>query len=160
MRSFYKTLLALYILGLLWLVLFKSSVDIPEVLHHQIRNLNLIPFAAGGVVREMIDNMIIFLPLGLLLRVNFKQTRLWHKLAFVSMLSIAFEAIQYVLAIGVSDITDVIMNTLGGLVGLVLYGIGGRFIDSEKLDHCIVVVTTALLMLFLLLRFFVFRVKY
>jgi glycopeptide antibiotics resistance protein len=68
----------------------------------------------------MIDNLIAFIPLGLLLSLNFKRTGFWRKLTFVFMLSLAVEAMQYVLAIGVSDITDVIMNTVGELAGPLL----------------------------------------
>lgn len=33
-------------------------------------------------------------------------------------MSLAFELLQYALAIGVTDVTDLIANTLGGLIGM------------------------------------------
>ena len=46
-----------------------------------------------------------------------------RKLLAVVALSVTYEVLQYVLAIGASDITDVITNTLGGAAGLVaVYG--------------------------------------
>jgi glycopeptide antibiotics resistance protein len=108
----------------------------------------------------MIDNSIVFVPLGLLLSTGFRQATFWRKLSFVFFFSLTAEVAQYVLAIGTTDITDVIMNTLGGLFGLALYDLSKKYIDSEKLDRCIVVVITVLLTIFLSLRFLVLRVRY
>jgi glycopeptide antibiotics resistance protein len=163
MKILSKTVFSLYLLTLLWLVLFKFSFDLASVLlDYQSRSLNLIPFAgfSQGSLREMIDNLIVFIPLGLLLNVNFKQVAFWPKLAFVFVFSLAAEVIQFVFAIGTTDITDVIMNTLGGLVGLAFYSLGKKYIDIEKLDRFIVIVGVILLVAFILLRTFVFRVRY
>lgn len=157
-----KTLLASYLLILLWLVLLKTSLDIASVLDYQMRNLNLIPFvgASQGNTREMVDNLIVFIPLGLLLGVNFKRANFWRKLAFIFFFSLAAEVIQFALAIGTTDITDVIMNTSGGLLGLLIYDLTSKYVDSEKLNRCIVVVITVLLVALLLLRLLVLRVRY
>jgi glycopeptide antibiotics resistance protein len=163
MKSFYKTLLAVYLLMLIWLILFKTSIDFTSVLaEYQSRRLNLIPFdgASRSTVREMIDNLVVFIPLGLLLGVNLKHINLRRKLAFAFGLSLAAEILQYVLAIGTSDITDVIMNTLGGFVGLAVYGLGKKYIGEEKLDRFIVMTVMVLLALLIWLRFFVLRVRY
>lgn len=37
------------------------------------------------------------------------------------VISLIFECIQYVFGLGASDITDIITNTIGGLVGVVIY---------------------------------------
>ncbi|WP_275351543.1 VanZ family protein, partial [Enterococcus faecium] len=76
------------------------------------------PFTATGNFREMIDNVIIFIPFGLLLNVNFKEIGFLPKFAFVLVLSLTFEIIQFIFAIGATDITDVITNTVGGFLGL------------------------------------------
>jgi glycopeptide antibiotics resistance protein len=118
----------------------------------------MIPFT--GHLREMADNLLVFIPFGLLLGVNFKQIAFWQKLIVVSFFSIAIEAIQFIFAIGVTDITDVIMNTFGGLSGLALYAFGRKRVNPEKLDHFINIAGVLLIVLFLTLRIFVFRVKY
>ena len=38
---------------------------------------------------------------------------------------------QYVLAIGRSDITDVLTNTVGGLLGLAVYSMAARLIGNR-----------------------------
>ena len=160
-KSFSKTLLAAYLLFLLWLILFKTSTDFSSVVsNYQSRSLNLVPFAGySSSKHEMFDNLIAFIPLGLLLGVNFKQMSLQRKLAFVTLFSFTAEVVQFILAIGRTDITDVIMNSLGGLLGLVLYGMCGKR-GSRILDWAIMTALTVLLMLFLALRFFVLRVRY
>jgi glycopeptide antibiotics resistance protein len=163
MKTLHKTILVTYLLFLLWLVLFKFSFDLSSVLlGHQARSLNLVPFAgfSQGNLREMIENLIVFIPLGLLLGINFKQVTIWRKLALIFALSLAVETLQFVLAIGITDITDVIMNTAGGLFGLVAYDVAKKYIDTKKTDRFIVIMIAVVLILFTLLRVFVFRVRY
>jgi glycopeptide antibiotics resistance protein len=163
MKSLSKAVFGLYLLTLLWLVLFKFSYDFSSVLlDHQARSLNLIPFlgSSQGNMHEMIDNFVVFIPLGLLLGINLKKVTFWRKLAFISIFSLAVEILQFIFAIGITDITDVITNTFGGLVGLLVYDLGKRYVDNKKLDLFITVVGMVLLIILILLRVFVFRVKY
>jgi len=152
-----RGLLALYLVILIWLVLFKLQYNILSVLfnyHH--RSLNLIPFAAPSIVngsfREMIDNVIIFIPFGLLLNVNFKKVEFLPKFAFILVLSLTFELIQFIFAIGATDITDVITNTVGGFLGLKLYGLSNKYLNNKKLDRVIIFVGILLLVLLLYYR--------
>jgi glycopeptide antibiotics resistance protein len=163
MKSLSKTLLVLYLLTLLWLVLFKFSFDLfSVVLDHQTRSLNLIPFVGSSRANlvETVYNFVVFVPFGLLLGVNLKQISFWRKLAFIFIFSVTAELIQFVLAIGTTDVTDVITNTFGGLLGLILYDLSKKHINNEKLDRFITLVGMILLILFILLRLLVFRVKY
>jgi glycopeptide antibiotics resistance protein len=109
---------------------------------------------------EMIFNLVIFILFGLLLNVNFKQTSFRKKLATIFLFSLSAEIIQYILAIGRSDITDIITNTFGGWLGLELYDQASKYTSTEKLDKFIAIAGTFLFTLLLLFRFFIFRVKY
>ena len=153
MKLLARTLFALYLFILLWLVLFKFSLDLSSVVDYQTRSLNLIPFAdvSRHNVRETVYNFVVFIPFGLLLRVNLKRATFWRRLAVIFLFSLAVETIQFVFAIGVTDITDVITNTFGGLLGLMLYEISNRYVDTEKLDRFIVVASTILLIVFIVL---------
>jgi glycopeptide antibiotics resistance protein len=150
-----RGLLALYLLVLIWIVLFKLKFDIPSVFDHPHRSLNLIPFAAPSIVNgsvnygEMILNCLFFIPFGLLLNVNFKQPGFLSKLAFIWGFSLIVEITQFVFAIGASDITDIITNTLGGFIGLKLYDLGNKFIVKEKFDKMIVLIGILLFVLFI-----------
>ena len=142
-RTLSRGLLALYLMILLWIVLFKLKFNISYVFDHPHRSLNLIPFAAPSIVHgainygEMIMNCLFFIPFGLLLNVNFKQVRFLPKLVFILCFSLTVEIIQYIFAIGASDITDVITNTFGGFLGLILYDLSKRYIKQEILDRMI-----------------------
>jgi glycopeptide antibiotics resistance protein len=149
-----RGLLAIYIAILIWLVLFKFSVHISHVFAHHHRSLNLIPFAAPSIVNgkinygEMIYNCIFFIPLALLLDVNFKKIGFLPKLAFIMFFSLSAEIIQFIFAIGATDITDVITNTLGGFLGLKLYDLSNKYINTKKLDKVIVLVGILLFLVF------------
>lgn len=141
-----KTFLGLYLLILLWLVLFKFSLNLASISNYQ-TGLNLVPFAGAlqNNPGEMIFNFVVFIPFGLLLSVNLKRAAFWRKFAFVFVFSLIVEIIQFVFAIGATDITDVITNSSGGLLGLLLYGVGSKYAHHRKLDRYIVVAGTMLL---------------
>ena len=40
---------------------------------------------------------------------------------FIVGISVTIEVLQYIMWIGVTDITDVIGNTIGGIIGIVIY---------------------------------------
>jgi glycopeptide antibiotics resistance protein len=94
------------------------------------------------------------------LSVNFKNIGFWRKLASILVFSLAAETAQFVFAIGASDITDLITNTIGGALGLVLYDLCGKHVNTKKLNRSIVFIGTILLILFVLLRVLFFSVRY
>ncbi len=163
MKRLSRTVLAVYLIVLLWLVLFKfSSNPLLVFSSYKTRSLNLIPFAdtSQSNLYQIADNVLIFIPFGLLLSVNLKATDFKRRLTYIGALSVCVEITQYVFAIGRTDITDVIANTSGGLIGLLFYDAVKKHIRSEKLNRLIDVVGAVLLILVILLRTFIFRIKY
>ncbi len=154
-KAFSRGLLALYLVTLIWLVLFKFTFHISRVLNYHHRSLNLVPFAAPSIVDgkvdygEMVLNCIFFIPFGLLLSVNFKKAGFLPKWVFVLVFSVTAECIQYIFAIGAADITDVITNTAGGFLGLKLYDLCNQYMNAEKLDRVIVYVGSFLFLVFI-----------
>ncbi len=114
--------LGIYLVLLIWLVLFKLTVNFGELA--RFRSFNYIPFYYDSAVsfhaKEVIYNILIFIPLGVYIAVLKKEWPFALKIVPCLFLSIAFEIAQFVFAIGASDITDVITNTLGGIIGIVL----------------------------------------
>ena len=163
-----RGMLAVYLAILIWLVLFKFSFNISSVLAAHRRSLNLFPFAAPSMVNggvnfsEIVYNCLFFIPFGLLLQVNFKNVGFLPKLASIMVYSLALEAMQYTFAIGSTDITDVITNTVGGFLGLAFYGLCSRYGDQKKLDRAIVSLGVVLLVIFIAMivtRFGPFRAR-
>ncbi|SEQ24513.1 VanZ like family protein [Ignavigranum ruoffiae] len=116
-----KMIFWLYLIFLIWLVIFKFNLSWTDI--HRVRDLNLIPFHYENVVEgdiplfEAFLNLLVFVPFGDLLRLVYKRSFI-RNLLLIFGLSLIFEISQYVFAIGASDITDLISNTLGGAVGL------------------------------------------
>lgn len=163
MKVLSRVLLALYLLTLLWLILFKLSYDIPAIVaDHQTRSLSLVPFVTLGQtgLSETVSNFVTFIPFGLLLSLNFKHAALWRLLLVVLGFSVAVETLQLILAIGTTDATDVVTNTLGGLAGLALYRLVNVVVSADILDRVIAAAGTVLFVAFVLLRLLVLRVRY
>ncbi len=155
MKVWARFLLAAYLVVLMWLVLFKLSLDWGAVVRdYGIREISLVPFAYASwdTRSELIDNVLAFVPFGLLANVTLKRISLWWKLAGICLVSVAFETTQYVVSIGFTDITDVMTNTLGGLIGLLLYGGGRRLVAERKLDIAVTAAGTVLLVVVVLYR--------
>ena len=113
----------LYIVLLTWIIVFKFRLNINDLKY--IRNINLIPFKANNIVnglKETIINLVLFIPLGMYLKYILKDKKL-ISILIITGTSLLYEITQYILHIGVSDITDIIMNTLGGVIGIILVSI-------------------------------------
>lgn len=125
----------IYMLLLIWLVLFKFALSIEEIPH--MRNINLIPFSQSVLVNgqlelsEIIYNILVFVPFGVYISIFFSTQSLVKKVLCCIGLSISFEVIQYVFAIGASDITDVIGNSIGGIIGILFYAIFSRLFKDR-----------------------------
>lgn len=149
--SLSRLLLAAYWATLTWLILFKFSVHIGAVLDDRRRSLNLVPFsAASGTSGQIVDNVLVFIPLGVLLAANAKRLGYWRNVLVILAFSLTMEVTQYLFAIGASDITDVITNTAGGLIGLTAYAVLSRLLGQQLLDRSILAVGAVLLVVFLL----------
>ena len=82
----------------------------------------------GGIrapIAELVGNLVLFIPLGMALHWRFPRFGLAHVTAVALAVSVAVEVLQALSGTGRwADITDVIMNTLGGTCGALLAGIG------------------------------------
>lgn len=155
-----RALFAAYLLILLWLVLFKFSYDpIGVIRDYQTRSLNLIPFAYANK-SEVVSNIFAFVPFGVMLGVDFKRVLARYKIAVIFFFSLAVEVIQFALAIGATDITDIIANTLGGVAGLTGYLVIKKYTNEKYLDRCILVAGALILLAILYIRIFVVIVRY
>ncbi len=118
-------LLAFYVLALTWIIVFKFQFSLQGL--DRFRNINLIPFGAStmnnGVIdfSEIRDNALAFVPYGVLVFTLAQRKAFLKMVAPIFLTSLFYEIVQYILGIGGSDITDLIANTTGGIVGI---GIG------------------------------------
>ena len=142
-----------YLLFLVWLVLFKFAVRIEDV--PRMRSLNLIPFRYGTETsfhgREVLYNVLAFLPAGFYLTAFHERKGLLLGTAAAALLSLSFETAQWVLAIGASDVTDLIANTAGALLGMLAYLALGRLAGSRRMMIADLLGSVALLVAVVLL---------
>lgn len=66
---------------------------------------------------ENIMNVVVFIPVGLLLGIAFKQMTWWKALLIGCGISITIESLQFIFMRGFSELDDVMHNTLGCLIG-------------------------------------------
>ena len=143
-----QLLFFIYILGLVWLVLFKLSFHPFAFLEMtNTRSLNLTPLAMSGGRREVLFNILAFIPFGILLTMNAPKISFLNKLAISILLSFSFESLQYLLAIGATDITDLITNSLGALLGISFYYLLKKVFSKAKVDLVLTISFTILLIL-------------
>ena len=123
----------LYIFLLTWIIVFKFRIDIRNLRY--LRTINLIPFKENAL-KEILINIFLFIPYGMYLRELTKKKSL--TVGIIILTSFIFEVLQYILHIGISDITDVMMNTLGGMIGILLISILEKKRENSKgLDNSI-----------------------
>ena len=109
-----------YFALLIWLVLFKFATELSAV--PQMRHINWIPFcydlSAGIYWKEILSNWLVFIPLGVYLQIFKGDRKFAATCAMIFGVSFLFECLQFIFGIGVSDITDLLGNTFGGVCGI------------------------------------------
>ena len=153
-------LFIIYLIALFWIIVLKLNVHFSYM--GNMRRINLIPFSESLILNgkpdfgEIILNVLIFIPTGIYAGVLFKRWVIWKKLFLFCLISLICEGIQFIMALGVFDITDIINNTLGGIIGLMMYlGIEKAFknsVKAQKFINLIALIGTIsmILLLFLL----------
>ena len=139
MKAVLVVILCFYLLVLSKLILFKH-LAIPDIIKHFTFSFdgyywnsnNFIPsktiiyylFLAdinfNIRVENLVGNIIGFAPFGFILPLISKRFHLFKNIAVASFcLSLTFELIQLVFQFGSFDVDDLLLNTLGGVIGYI-----------------------------------------
>ena len=86
----------------------------------------------AAVVRNLLGNVLVFVPYGLYLQTLLKNKAFAKSLLLVAATSVAVETTQLVFGLGTFDIDDVILNCLGGVIGIMFYKLLLRFLGQES----------------------------
>lgn len=142
-----KILFIIYLIALFEIIVFK--LEIPFTKMGYLRSINLIPFSESLIVNGAIDfseifmNIIIFIPLGIYIEMLFSKWSTIKKISVIFIVTLICEISQFIMAIGASDITDIINNTLGGIIGLlIMYILVKLFKDKYKIYKFMNIVAT------------------
>jgi len=98
----------------------------------ELNAINLTPFRSitAGIYMQAgfqyIDvqvwgNVLVFVPAGIYVMILSKKNSMLKAFLILFLTSLSVETIQYTFRIGAGDIDDVILNSLGGIIGILLY---------------------------------------
>lgn len=150
-----KGLSGVYLLILFWAIVFKFWIPGDIWLVNPQQSLNLLPFfeiMTNRIVRrDLVLNVLIFIPFWFLLTSAFPNRSWKKKVGIVFFVSVIFESLQYCFALGSTDITDLISNTLGGMLGVWAYFLLSRTLSSQENAERITLILWTLMILWSLL---------
>ena len=141
-KLFLKIVLAIAYIVILYYLLFKAEAlgrsvaagSYNLIPFHEIRrylsNINTLGLVAVGA--NLLGNVILFVPLGYFLPSFFARERLrpHFTIPICMCISIAVEVSQFMTHTGSLDVDDVILNTIGGIIGYLIYA----FLHPDILD--------------------------
>lgn len=141
-----RILLGIYLACLIYFMFFSESYGRTEL--HRDYQYNLVLFreisrflkyrhilGAGAVLINVAGNVAVFIPLGFALPVLFEHIRgFWQVLILSFAISLLAETMQLVLKVGCFDVDDLLLNTIGGCIGYLIYFIFRRFIRKRGKD--------------------------
>lgn len=120
-----KGIFGLYLLLLTWGILLKFETNLSYLpFFYGSRVLNLLPFSEPLIVNgelvfaEMVFNLLAFVPFGVSLPLVRQGWSFWKVIGLGFSLSLLYEILQFILTIGMADVTDLLMNTLGVVIGV------------------------------------------
>ena len=137
-------------------------------------NINLIPLKSirecinvyDGIRHRLIDdqvwgNVLIFIPAGLYIMIFSEKSAVPKTLLLTFSLSLGIEIIQYIFKVGASDIDDIILNCLGGIIGVLVYLLLEKiFKTKEKIKKSIAIISLCVGVPVLALLLVLFCVNY
>ena len=93
--------------------------------------LNLVPLvnlfvynSMGDLVWNVVGNAVMFLPTGILLPIVYKRlNNFWKVLAGGALISLCIEILQLPFSVRASDVDDLILNSLGVIIGYGIYAL-------------------------------------
>lgn len=126
----------IYFSALVEITVIRGSVDVAKILqggralpqlHPLHTTLAEIHRGLWPMTFHIVGNLIWFIPLGLLCsNRRFYMAALWGV-----VVSVSIESLQYVLMSGVTDVDDVLLNTLGAILGWSI----GRVFQGRKSEE-------------------------
>jgi glycopeptide antibiotics resistance protein len=131
-----RILFVIYLFVLIGIILFKLPFYSARFTLAT-RVINLVPLQGSFddqgalMTKEIAFNIILFIPLGIYLCLLKKSWSWQKKVLAVVGLTTTLELVQFIFALGITDITDVLNNTLGGIIGIITTTLFARFLKTK-----------------------------
>ena len=150
-------LFIVYLIVLTWIILFKMETDLSLLSGVKQRSINFVTFEGSLIVNgriavsEILMNVLAFVPFGIYIAILRPRWKFIYKVFPAVGVSFLYELLQYILAVGASDITDLIGNTLGGIIGIGLFFICSIVLGRKNvlILNILATIGTVLVVLFL-----------
>ena len=125
---FINTIMYIYLSFVLYFTLMPIITSLPFVFNHSYVPMNLVPFidistGRGDFIRQVVLNIVMTIPFGFLLPlIKNKKINLMKTILYTFLLSLGIEILQPLINdFRSSDITDLVTNIFGGIIGYILY---------------------------------------
>ncbi len=152
-----NVLFIIYLIAVFEIIVFKLELPFSNIGY--LRNINLIPYHESLILNgkinfsEIIMNIVIFIPLGMFVEIIFSKWSTTKKISIFFIISLICEVLQFIFAVGASDITDIINNTFGGIIGVLIFKIIVKLFNNwdkaHKFVNIIATIGTVLMILLL-----------
>ena len=118
----------IYILLLYYIVTFQDNnygtnnfVPFREIFRYDINSKLFL--------KNVIGNVLLFVPFGIFVTYYIKNDKVYQTLFLSILVSCSIEFAQSVIG-RTADIDDVILNTIGGILGYIIFKFGGKLVDK------------------------------
>jgi glycopeptide antibiotics resistance protein len=149
-RIFGKILFVLYIVFIIYFLIFSDwygrTGEMQEyrynlVLFREIRRFWNYRDQVGlfAMFTNLFGNVIIFMPFGFFMPMASRYRSCFSAVFYSFGLSLCVETFQLLTRVGSFDVDDLLLNTVGGLAGYVIFAvcavIRSRYVNKEKAGH-------------------------
>lgn len=145
--EFWLDLFVFYVFLLFALTVFREGYFIWQFKfywHRPLSEINIVPLietfkladakSLVDFIYNLYGNIMWFVPMGFFIpALSKKHLKFFDVVVIGALISISIETMQFVLNTGVTDIDDVIFNTIGAMVGYLLFFIGKWIKKSIKI---------------------------
>lgn len=133
----------IYFAVLFYFLFFSESMG--RTFSERTYHYNLVPFreikrfityykvlGLGAVLLNIAGNIAAFVPFGIFLPVFSRRCRrFWYTALYSMELSLFVELLQLVTKVGSFDVDDLLLNTIGGIIGYILYRLGMLYWEKK-----------------------------
>jgi glycopeptide antibiotics resistance protein len=136
-----KILFFMYLILMIWQLFLGPYRSYSVVRRYNIYPFNTImnyfmnsdKFSFHIIFINLVANIVTFIPLGFFTSLLFKRLNKVITITIFSVLTVtSIEAMQFIFNVGVFDVDDIILNTLGCVIGFTFYKIIRCIIAQQK----------------------------
>lgn len=123
---FIRTTMYVYISFVLYFTLMPIICSIPFMFNHPFKMMNMNLFDdllnhRGDYIRQIVLNIVMLIPFGIIFPLIDKKNNFVKTVKWSFITSLVIEMLQTLVSVRSSDITDLITNVFGAVIGYLIY---------------------------------------